>query len=210
MVQTVQAKEITLETLRDQFDLQKVPYRDFFEECQEGLPLLSEFEQQQLARVQRNYTNLGEARPFSEESVKMVVLSPLLDLADFYQPPFRLSTEEPVEIVAEDEGTVFRGKIDVLVALQQFWALVIESKSTRFDVLLALPQALTYMLGAPDQGKPVYGLLVNGREFVFVKLMRQPTPRYARSFALSVEQDDELAQVLGILKRIRREILASN
>ena len=210
MVQTAQIKEISLETLQDTFDLQRVPYQSFFDEWQEEFPLLSEFEQQQLARVQQNYANLAQLRNLSEEAVKMVILSPLLDLAEFYQAPFSLSTEAAVEVAAEDDGTLFRGKIDVLVALQRFWVLVTESKSTRFDVLLALPQALTYMLGAPDPEKPVYGLLVNGREFVFVKLTHQPTPRYARSFALSVERDDELAQVLGILKRIRREILESN
>ncbi len=210
MVQTAPAKNINLKTLKGKFNLQKVSDKDFFSEWQGDLPALSEFEQQQLARVQQNYTNLAEDKPFSEEAVKMVVLSPLLDLAEFYRAPFNLLTEASVRISAEDEDVVFRGKIDVLVALEQFWVLAIESKSTRFDVLLALPQALTYMFGAPDKEKPIYGLLVNGREFVFVKLTHQPTPRYARSVALSVEQDDELAQVLGILKRIRHEILASN
>ncbi|MGB3294426.1 MAG: restriction endonuclease subunit R [Phormidesmis sp.] len=209
MVQTAQAKDISLETLQDQFDLQKVPYQDFFDEWQEEFPPLSEFEQQQLARVQKNYTNLAEDKPFSEESVKMVVLSPLLDLAEFYQAPFSLLTEESVEIAAEDENTVFRGKIDVLVALQRFWVLVIESKNARFNVLLALPQALAYMLGAPNLEKPAYGLLVNGPEFVFVKLIHHPTPHYARSFPLLIERG-ELPQVLGALKRIRREILESN
>ncbi len=161
MVQTAQAKDISLKTLQAQFGLQKVPYQDFFEEWQEEFSPLSEFEQQQLARVQKNYMNLAEDKLFSEESVKMVVLSPLLDLAEFYQAPFSLLTEESVEIAAEDEDTVFKGKIDVLVALQRFWALVIESKSARFNVLLALPQALTYMLGAPNREKPAYGLLVN-------------------------------------------------
>ena len=209
MVQTTQAKEITLETLQDQFDLQKVPSQDFFEEWQEEFPPLSEFEQHQLARVQKNYMNLAEDKPFSEESVKMVVLSPLLDLAEFYQAPFSLLTEESVEIAAEDEGTLFKGKIDVLVALQRFWALVVESKSARFNVLLALPQALTYMLGAPNREKPAYGLLVNGPEFVFVKLAHYPTPHYARSFPLLIERG-ELPQVLGMLKRIRREIVESH
>lgn len=209
MVQTAQAKEISLEPLEDKFDLREVPYQDFFDEWQGELPVLSEFEQQLLARVQQNHNHLAKRKPFSEEAVKMVVLSPLLDLADFYQAPFKLLTEESVEITAEDEGTVFRGKIDVLVALKRFWSLVIESKSTRFDVLLALPQALTYMLSAPDQEKPVYGLLVNGPEFVFVKLAHHPTPHYARSFRLLIERG-ELPQVLGILKRIRREILESN
>ncbi len=209
MVQTTQVKDISLETLQDQFDLQAVPYQDFFDEWQEESAPLSEFEQQQLARVQQNYGNLAKRSSFSEESVKMVVLSPLLDLAGFYQAPFNLLTEESVEIAAEDEGTVFKGKIDVLVALQRFWALVVESKSARFNVLLALPQALAYMLGAPDRDQPAYGLLVNGPEFVFVKLAHHPTPHYARSFPLLIERG-ELPQVLGMLKRIRREILASD
>lgn len=210
MVQTAQAKDINLETLKEKFSLQKSSDKAFFDEWQEEAPALSEFEQQQLARVQQNYMNLAEDKPFSEESVKMVVLSPLLDLADFYRAPFNLLTEESVEIAAADEDIVFRGKIDVLVTLERFWVLAIEAKSTRFDVLLALPQALSYMLAAPNQERPAYGLLVNGREFVFVKLVHLPMPHYARSFALSIEQDDEFTRVLGILKRIRREILASN
>ncbi len=44
-----------------------------------------------------------------------------------------------------------------------------ESKNTQFDVVSALPQALAYMLAAPNPETPVYGLLVNGREFVFIK-----------------------------------------
>ncbi|MEO1404811.1 MAG: type I restriction endonuclease subunit R, partial [Cyanobacteria bacterium J06635_1] len=81
------------------------------------------------------------------------------------------------------------------------------SKSTRFDVLTALPQALAYMLNAPNSEKPVYGLLVNGREFVFIKLTHHPISQYARSFALSIERDHELEQVLGTLKLIKQKIL---
>ena len=65
------------------------------------------------------------------------------------------------------------------------------------------------MLGAPHSEKPAYGLLVNGPEFVFVKLAHRPTPHYARSFPLLIERG-ELPQVLGMLKRIRHEILESN
>lgn len=34
----------------------------------------------------------------------MVVLSPLLDLPDFYQPLFESATEKSIEISVEDEG----------------------------------------------------------------------------------------------------------
>jgi len=54
-----------------------------------------------------------------ENTVKMVVLSPLLDLG-FYQRPFRISTEKQLEILSDDEGTIVKGKIDVLVLQEQF------------------------------------------------------------------------------------------
>lgn len=98
----------------------------------------------------------------------MVVLSPFLDLAGFYQPPFKLKTEEATEISAAEDGILYKGSIDVLVALNRFWILIIESKSTRFDAIAALPQAL-YLLSNPHPEQPFFALLVNGR-FVFVKL----------------------------------------
>lgn len=207
MAQVSQARDISLEELHNHFGLEVATQEDFFDEWRTNLPGTTVPEKSLLTRVQQNYRNLAEHRSFSEEAVKMVVLSPLLDLAGFYQSPFSIQTEEPVEIAAEDEGIVVRGSIDVLVVQRQFWVLVIESKSTRFDVLTALPQALTYMLNAPNSDKPVYGLLVNGREFVFAKLIHRPSPIYTRSFALSIERDDELDQVLGTLKNVRQSML---
>lgn len=207
MAQLIQAKEISLEELQINFGLQLTSQADFFCEWREGVHKLAETEKQALNRIGQNYLNLSSRRAFSEETVKMVVLSPLLDLAGFYQAPFGIQTEESVEITAEDDGLIVKGNIDVLVIRQQFWILVIESKSLRFDVLTALPQALIYMLNAPNPEKPVYGLLVNGREFVFVKLTHQPTPTYARSYALSLEREDELAQVLRTLRVIKQKSL---
>lgn len=211
MVSATQIREISLEELEHRFALQPAAQHDLFDKWQQAITEPTDIEQYQLKRLQQNYENLSKRKSFSEESVKMVVLSPLLDLADFYQAPFKLATEEPVEIVSVDEGVVVKGKIDALVIQNQFWALTIESKSTRYDVMTALPQALAYMLGAPDKSQPAYGLLVNGREFVFVKLLHQTNdsnPIYVRSFALSIERN-ELPQVLGILKYIRQIVLES-
>ncbi len=145
----------------------------------------------------------------SEEAVKMIVLSPLLDLAGFYQPPFEIETETSTEISAVDEGVLVKGNIDVLVLNKRLWILVIESKSTKFDVITALPQALAYMLDTPNIEQPTFGLLVNGREFVFVKLVQQEKPKYARSYALSIERDAEFQQVLSVLKKIGQLIVLS-
>ncbi|MEM8642175.1 MAG: type I restriction endonuclease subunit R [Cyanobacteria bacterium P01_G01_bin.54] len=219
MVKAIPSRDLSLAELQEQFDLQRADQPDFFPEWQTSgaiafgsaqSAIASATEKQQLQRIQQNYLNLASRKVFSEEAVKMVVLSPLLDLAGFYQAPFGIQTEEPIELKAEEGNVVVKGNIDVLVVLRQFWVLVVESKSTQFDVLTALPQALSYMLTSPNPERPVYGLLVNGREFVFVKVSRQPQCIYARSYALSVERDDDLQHVLDILKWIRQTLSQSS
>jgi hypothetical protein len=111
----------------------------------------------------------------------MMVLSPLPDLAGFYQHPYRIETETSIEVEMEDEGTVFRGRIDVLVLNIRLWILVIEAKRTNFDIQVAIPQTLTYILANPDSQLPSFGLVTNGYTFIFLKLVRQPTPQYGNS-----------------------------
>ncbi len=206
-MQIVQAREISIYELEEKFGLQLSTDTDLFTEWTDNLPSLTDIEKQSLKRVQSNYFNLTRRRLISEEAVKMVVLSPLLDLAGFYQPPFEIETETSVEIVAEEEGVKLKGNIDVLVVQKNFWILVIESKSTKFDVMIALPQALACMLNSRDREKPAFGLLVNGREFIFVKLVREEQLKYARSYALSIEKDSEFEQVLSALKRVGELLL---
>ncbi|NEO23880.1 type I restriction endonuclease subunit R, partial [Moorena sp. SIO4A5] len=146
MVQTIQAQDLSLEELQEHFGLQLTTDSQFFPDWQDNLPSLTDEEKRSLERVRSNYFNLVNRRPLLEEAVKMVVLSPLLDLAGFFQPPFSIKTETSVAIAAEDNRVIVRGRIDVLVVRQRLWILVIESKSTKFDVMAALPQALAYML----------------------------------------------------------------
>lgn len=207
MVQTIQARDISLYDLEEKFGLELITDPDFFTEWVENLPTLTNDEKLALERIKSNYLNLTKRRPMSEEAVKMVVLSRLLDLAGLYQAPYEIETETSTQISAEDEGIIVKGNIDVLVIQKRLWVLVIESKSTKFDVITALPQALAYMLDTPNTENPTYGLLVNGREFVFIKLIKQQQPKYARSYALSIERDSELQQVLSILKRFSELIV---
>jgi hypothetical protein len=189
-------------TLSEQFGLEETRDQSLFLEWQENLPTVSDAERQTLERARSNFTNLNRDRPTSEEAVKMVVLSPFLDLAGFYQPPFQLKTEVSTEISAKEDGILYKGSIDALVALDRFWILIIESKSTRFDVMTALPQALVYLLSSP-QDRPTFALLVNGREFLFVKLLPHLPPRYVLSKAFSLTNPgDDAAEALAVLKRI--------
>ena len=200
MSQTLIAEKITLYDLKQRFGLQRVTEADFFSEWQTGLPLTPP-EITQLERVKANFLHLSQ-RPMLEEMVKMVVVSPLLDLAGFYQSPFFSTSEKPVKLSTKDEQLTVKGKIDVLVFQDQFWVLVIESKRSSFSLEPGIPQALTYMLASPTPTRPLYGLVTNGNSFLFLKLIHQPELRYAQSKPFELEDGDDLHVVLQVLKRL--------
>lgn len=204
-MQTIAAREISLYELEQGFRLQ-ADDREFIAALIEGSIALTPEEQNILDRIRHNYQNLLRYGNLSEESVKMVVLSYLLDLAGFYESPCRIVTEQGVKVTAEDEGILVRGDIDVLALMDNFWIIVIESKGTRFDVMSALPQLLSYMLANPDRPGLTYGLLMNGREFAFVEL---EADRYSVSQTFSINKPtSDLPIVLQVLKRIRDRILS--
>ena len=136
-----------------------------------------------------------------ESTIKMAIVSPLLDLAGFFLPPFYVNTEEEIHITAQEDDLLVRGRIDILVLKDQFWVLVIESKRAEFSLKVGIPQALAYMLATPQPARPLYGMVTNGSNFVFLKLVRQNIPRYARSHEFILEQRNDLETVLQILKR---------
>lgn len=210
MVQTIAANTATLRDLKQALGLQQSLDSAFFWEWQQDMPPLSEAEQQLLNRVKANFMALMEDPPMLENSVKMVVLSPLLDLAGFYRKPFRIETETSIDLELEDDGIVIRGRIDVLVLKEQFWLLVIESKRSDFAVTRAIPQALAYMLSNPKLIDPTFGLITNGNEFLFLKATRQPTAQYANSRLFSlINPNNELYTVLQTLKQWGLQVLAT-
>lgn len=202
MVQTLQAKEVTLYQLETYFDLQWTEDEQFFREWQDNLPELTEAEQQRLDRVRTSYFNLLKYPPLLENTVKMVVLSPLLDLADFYLPPFHIKSEKSTEIVDEDDRVKLTGQLDVLTLSEQFWIAVIESKKAAFSLEVGRAQILSYMLASPNGDRAIFGLIANGGSFRFLKLVKGETPQYAvsRIFDL-LNPGNDLYPVLQILKR---------
>ncbi|MCC5624865.1 type I restriction enzyme HsdR N-terminal domain-containing protein [Nostoc sp. CHAB 5715] len=200
MVQLIQGKDITLAQLIDEFGLQLAD-DEFFSEWQQDLPELNDLEKQSLNEVKAEYLHLSKYS-ILEPVVKMVVLSPLLRLAGFYQPPFYIASEQEVRISSEDEGTIIRGRIDILVFHPPFWVLVIEAKRADYSLVVAIPQALAYMLADATSAKPVFGFVTNGSEFQFIKLTKQVTPRYALSYTLSLNRGDDLYTVVKVLKRL--------
>ncbi|MBW4564511.1 MAG: restriction endonuclease subunit R [Mojavia pulchra JT2-VF2] len=203
MVQIIQAKDITLLELESRFGIQLVEDEQFFREWQDNLPEITDSEKQQLDRVKASYANLLKYPPLLENTVKMVVLSPLLDLADFYLSPFHVKSEKSVEVSVEDEGVTVKGQIDVLVLFEQLVVVVIESKQAAFSVEVGKPQLLAYMLALSNSDKPIYGLITNGGSFIFVKLIQQEMLKYAFSRLFYIfNPGNELYTVLSVLKRL--------
>lgn len=203
MTQIIQAQNIGLAYLEERFGIQQAENETFFPEWLENLPEITDLEKQYLDKIKVNFLRLVKRPPLSEETVKLVVLSPLLNLAGFYDEPFYIRSEQSIEISAEDEGEIIRGRIDVLVIQEQLWLLVIESKRSSFSLLEAIPQALVYMLANPHPHRPAFGLVTNGSDFIFLKLNKGNKIEYALSEPFTLlKRKNELYQVLSILKKL--------
>jgi hypothetical protein len=203
MVQTIQASKIEeLGQLVDLFGLEQTFDPSFFPEWQSDLPDLTELEQQTLLDMRSDYRYLS-LHANLEPIVKMVVVGPLLKMAGFYRPPFRVKAEKRVELLTEDDGVIVRGVLDVLVMHDRFWAILIEAKRVQYSLDAGIPQALFYMLGDPDPGKPIFGVVTNGPDFQFLKLSRDTQPRFSLSNRFYMANSEvELQRVLQILKKL--------
>jgi hypothetical protein len=116
----------------------------FFLEWHTELPEISEQEKQQLGRMQASYLHLVSQTSMVEVVVKMVVVSPLLYLADFFLPPLSIQSEVAVQLSIADEELAIEGKIDILVLHNRLWILLIESKRAAASIEVGLPQLLRW------------------------------------------------------------------
>jgi hypothetical protein len=202
MTQTIQSKTLTLHDVKTKFNFQFCEDEQFFREWIDDLPEITEVEKRYLDKVKAGYTNTADY-PMIEDTVKMVVLAPLLFLADFYLNPFHIETEKSVELITVDEGILVRGSIDVLLLIESFWVVAIEAKRAQYSVEAGLPQLLFYMLNDPSPKQVTFGLLTNGSNFRFIKVTKQDTPQYAVSKLFDIgSPGNELYEVFRILKRL--------
>jgi len=208
MSETIRATDISLSDLRTKFDLQLSKDGHFFQEWQAELPEVTDYDKQFLDRVKDGYFNLLEYPPLLEDSVKMAVLGPLLNLAGFYLYPFHTKSEHSVKVSNMDGDVIVEGKIEVLVLKDQFWVMVIESKQAAFSIEAGLAQILAYMLANENQDKPCFGMITTGGSFVFIKLVKGDSPQYALSRVFELRNPgNELYMVLGVLKQLEQAAL---
>ncbi|WP_434685557.1 type I restriction endonuclease [Pseudanabaena minima] len=201
MSKTLQEMEIDLAKLEELFRLEKSFDNDFFWEWRDNLPHIKESEQLILDDVKTDYLHLSK-HSLLEPIVKMVILSPILKLAGFYRSPFYLKAEQSISILSQEEAIVIQGRIDVLVFKPPFWVVVIEAKRAAYSVEVGIPQALTYMIANPHPERPVFGLVTNGSEFIFLKLQQQDNLKYAESDLFSIKRGNDLYTVVSILQHL--------
>jgi hypothetical protein len=202
----------TLTEVETRFGVSRSEQADFFTEWREVLPTLSAAELDRLSLLRQRLLYHRADGDLLEGAVMLLVASPLLELAGFYDAPFKLKAEAAVEVTVDDGEEVLRGRIDALILQQDvsrnsFWVLVLEAKKTTISTRSALPQALAYMLTNTQAELPTFGMMTNGDDVLFVKLTNQPEKRYSlsRVFSLYTLQE-EFQAVLQILKRIGKAI----
>ena len=196
----------TFRQVQEKLGLSLSDKSDFFPEWAQELPELAAAARLRLDAVRKNYLYQISDGPLLEETIKLVILSPLLELAGFYSTPYRFRAEAPVEIeVPGDDSEILRGRIDGLVLLEQLWIIVIESKKTTFDLEMALPQALAYMAASPNKEKPLYGMVANGSSYLFIKVLDN---HYGVSdlFGTRSQSQNNLYDVLKILKHLGKQL----
>ncbi len=199
-------KAITnLNEAHSKFNLRQSTDPLFFREWFEDLPEISESEKQFLNRLKNRYFYYAADGAITEGTINIIMLSPLIELLGMCDPPFKIRGEEAVKVELEDgnEDTRLEGFIDALIVHNQLWIVVIEAKRYGFNATLAVPQTLAYMMANPNSEVPVFGMITNGEDYIFVKLNRQ-LHQYSLSkkLTLSNPHDNELYEVLRVMKRI--------
>ncbi|KOP26472.1 type I restriction endonuclease subunit R [Hapalosiphon sp. MRB220] len=202
-----QTKAITeaitsLADAENRFGFVRIEDERFFSEWCEELPTLNEADRENLDVLRRRYLYHRSSGNLLEGTVMLLLVSPLLALAGFYDPPFRIKAEESVDVVVDDGKEILRGRIDVLVLQDRFWVMVLESKKTTLSVWSAVPQALAYLIANPNPNLPVFGMVTNGDDILFIKMIQRDVPQYnlSRVFA-PFTSAKEVYTVLQILKR---------
>ena len=198
----------SLADVESRLGLRRTEDESFFTEWQgTTLPELTEAEQIGLETLRRRLFYHRADGDLLEGTITLLMASPLLELAGFYDPPFKMKAEAAVELTIEDGEETLRGRIDVLILQNQLWVMVLESKKTTISVRSALPQALAYMMSNPDLNQPSYRVLSNGDDILFVKLETQPRLQYGLSRAFSIYTvASELRSAFQVLKHLGQRI----
>ena len=202
----------SLADVESRFGLNRSQSESFFAEWKASDATLSPQQKNALSIVYRRLQYHRADGELLEGAVTLLLVAPLLELAGFYDPPFKLKSEASVEITIDDGEEILRGRIDALILQGQLWVIALEAKKTTIPLRSALPQLLTYLMDDSQtrelsSAQPTFGIIINGDEVLFVKVVYQPSLQYALSRAFSLYTDySEMEQVLIVLRTLGKAI----
>lgn len=210
MTVTLDAGTLTFRQVHDFLKLKS----DFNSSITDYLSLdpITESEQTQLAQLRQLVQNYYLDDQILEGQVKLLFLSPLLWVSGFYHPQIKITLEEEIErINIENEGTLIKGRMDVLAVERKkqettetaLWILIIESKKNNADLSVGLPQLLTYAYTALEQQATVWGLVTNGISYQFLYLQKGDVSTYQLFPPINLLYTEQSLQLLQVLKAIR-------
>lgn len=191
--------------IQDKLGLHRTDNPEFFPEWRNPLPPPTDQEILALNRLAQRYLAYLEEGEVSKGTLNIILLSPLLDALGLCDPPYRIRGETWVEVqtqVDTEEGRItLEGRIDALTLQDDFWLVVIEGKRGEFSVLRAVPQAIAYMAATPHPSRPMFGLVANGYDYLFVKLEGSEFA-LSHNFTLLSDADSNLLRVAQVLKSL--------
>jgi hypothetical protein len=175
MMQTIAVTDAitTIAEAEKRFGLSRSESHDFFTEWNHKLPEINSDDQTNLEILWKRYIYHRSGGHLLEATVMLLLVSPLLTVAGLYDPPFWIKAEESVQIIIADSEETLQGRIDILILRDQLWIIVLESKKTMLSVWSALPRTLAYLMANPHRNYPMFGMLTNGDDIVFVKIENQ-------------------------------------
>ena len=163
----------TIAEAEKRFNLHRSPSKDFFTEWTSLLSKISDSDQTEIDIFWNRYIYHRSGGHLLENTVMLLLVSPSLTIAGFYDPPFRIKAEESVRITVSDSEETLQGRIDLLILCDRLWVIVLESKKTMLSVWCAVPQALSYAMANPNKDHPIFAMLSNGDDILFIKIQNK-------------------------------------
>jgi hypothetical protein len=167
---TISETITTIAEAEKRFNLYRSPSNNFFTEWTSSLPKISDRDQTDIDTLWNRDIYHRSGGHLLENTVMLLLVSPLLTIAGFYDPPFRIKAEESFRITVSNSEKTLQGRIDLLILCDRLWVIVLESKKTMLSVWCAVPQALSYAMANPDKDRPIFAMLTNGDDILFIKI----------------------------------------
>ena len=167
---TISETITTIAEAEKRFNLYRSPSNNFFTEWTSSLPKISDRDQTDIDTLWNRDIYHRSGGHLLENTVMLLLVSPLLTIAGFYDPPFRIKAEESFRITVSNSEKTLQGRIDLLILCDRLWVIVLESKKTMLSVWCAVPQALSYAMANPEKDRPLFAMLTNGDDILFIKI----------------------------------------